>query len=83
MSVGADDIAAPLPQHGSITDLGPHLQMTTTDTLTEVMHQADGSNLCLQVGDKLDVRVLDVIQVHIDIYQHNGVLTLEAHQGLL
>ena len=47
------------------------------------MHQADGSNFCLQVGDKLDVRVLDVIQVHIYIYQHNGVLTLEAHQGLL
>ena len=36
--VSAEDVVEPPPQHGSLTDLGTHIQMTTTDTLIEVMH---------------------------------------------
>ena len=47
------------------------------------MHQVDEAKFCQQVGNKLDTRVLGLIQVHVDISQHDGVLTPEARQGLL
>ena len=41
------------------------------------------AKFCQQVGNKLDTRILGLIQVHVDISQHDGVLTPEARQGLL
>ena len=39
-----------------------------------VMHQVNEAKFRQQVGDELAARVLGLIQVHVDIYQQNGVL---------
>ena len=65
MLVGAEDEVVPLPQHGARVDLSPCLQMTTTETFREFMHQVKKAKFCQQVGDKLFVQVLVLIQVHI------------------
>ena len=76
-------VATPSPQHGALVDLGPRLQMTKTEMLPEVMHQVDVAKFRQQVGDNLAARALGIIQFHVEIPQKNGVLTPEAHQGLL
>ena len=60
---------------GPFVDLVSCLQMMKTETLPEVTHQVDESKLCLQVGNKMAAWVLNLIQVHSDISQQNGVLT--------
>ena len=53
------------------------------EALPEVAHQFDEAKFCQQVGDELAARVSGLIQVHVEIYQQDGVLTPEAIQGLL
>ena len=53
------------------------------DTFPEMVHQIDEAKFLQQVGNKLFTRVSVLIQVHIEIYQHDGVLTPEALLGLL
>ena len=48
-----------------------------------MVHQVDEAKFCQQAGDDLAERVLGLIQLHVDISQHNGILTPEALQGLL
>ena len=81
--VCAYGVVAHQPQHGALAKLVPHLQMEISDTLPEVTHRVDGEKICQKVGGNLAARVLGLIQVHVDIYQHDGELTLEARQGLL
>ena len=47
------------------------------------MHQVDEAKFCQQIGNDMAVQVLGLIQLHIDIYQYDGVLTSEERQGLL
>ena len=53
------------------------------EEFSEVVHQVDEAKFCQQAGDDLAERVLGLIQLHVDISQHNGILTPEALQGLL
>ena len=47
------------------------------------MHQVDEAKFRQQVGNYLAARILGIIQVHIEIYQRDKVLTPEARQYLL
>ena len=48
-----------------------------------MVHQVDEAKFCQQVGNELAARVLSLIQVHVEIYQHDRVLTPEALHELL
>ena len=54
-----------------------------TEKLPEVMHKVDEDKFRQQVRNKPAARVLGLIHVHIEIYQHDGVLNLEACQRFL
>ena len=58
------------PPHCSLTDLGPFIQV-------------DEAKFRRQVVNELAARILGLIQVHFQICQHDGFLTLEVCQGLL
>ena len=64
-------------------ELGPQFHMTKKETFLEVMHHINDSRFHQQVDGKLAVRVLGLIQVHVEISQQDGVKTPEARQGLL
>ena len=50
-----------------MAELGPHIQVKA-EALPEVAHQVDEGNFRQQVGKKMDVRVLGLIQVHVELY---------------
>ena len=60
-SVGVDDVLLTHPQQGALMDLGTRLQMTTPETLLEVMHQVDEAKFRQQVRKYLAAKVLDLI----------------------
>ena len=82
-SVCAKDVVAPHPQHRALADLGSSLQVSKTEVFPEMVHQFDEAKLHQQVCNNLAARVSVLIQDHIEISRHDGVLTLEALQGLL
>ena len=81
--VGVKDLVTPSINHGALPYLCPHLKMAETASLPEVAQQVDKAKLFQYVINELAVRVLGLIQVHIEVYHQYQVLALGSFQGLL